>query len=181
MAVTVKITESDPASRPTMDVGTTSLSASLLAATWERIEAFIRWRWGARACVFIAEGPGEWRPPLQPATVSATDIWNASDAWETVTLRPTATGGYLLEGDGPYRFTAVVGDDDEDPPSALREAYTRLALYLDELNGREVSLKGATIEGVGSFEFEAPNLAARAMQYSGAGDLLRPWRNLGAD
>ena len=178
MAVTVKITESLPDAYPTIETGITSPSAAFLAAVWQRIESYISERWAARDCVFIAEGPGDWRPPLQPATISATDLWNSSDAWETVTLRPTATGGYVLDGEGPYRITASVGSAD-DPPGAVQEAYKRLAIYLNENDGSEAGLQKSAIDGVGSFEFGSPNLAARAMQYSGAGDLLRPYRKLG--
>ncbi len=179
MATTLKITEGVPASYPTIETGLTSPSAEFLSAVWRRIESYIAWRWNERSCEFIASGDGFWEPPLKPATFTATEYWNSSDAWEEVTLRPSPLGGYLLDS-GTYRFTATLGDT-ETPPGVIQEAYIRLANYLNEMDGRELSLKATSIEGIGSFEFAAPNLAARAMQFSGAADLLRPFRNLGAN
>lgn len=179
MATTLKITESAPAAYPTIATGLASPTTAFLAAVWQRMESFIGWRWGSRSCTFIIEGPGVWASPLQPVTaVASVEFWNAGDAWEAATPRSDPLGGYCFDG-GVYRVTATIGDT-ATPPGAVQEAFIRLANYLDEMNGRELSLQSTTIEGVGSFEFNAPNMAARAMQYSGAADLLRPWRNLGA-
>jgi len=180
MATTLKITESPPSAYPTIATGLASPTAAFLAAVWQRMESFIGWRWGSRSCVFIVEGPGSWASPLQPVTtVASIEFWNASDAWEAVTPRSDPLGGYCFDA-GVYRVTATIGDP-VTPPGAVQEAFRRLANYLAENDGSEAGLQKTEIEGLGTVEFAQQHIAARSIQYSGAGDLLRPWRNLGAN
>ena len=178
MARTLKITEGTPTAYPAVTTPVHAPTEQFLASIWQRIEAYIRFRWAERSCIFIVEGPGEWASPLEPATVTATDLWNSSDAWETVTLRAAPFGGYDLAS-GIYQITATVGSTDE-PPAAVLEAFSRLAQYMNMHQGDSADAKASAIQDVGSVEYWAPNIAARAMQYSGAGDLLRPYRKLGA-
>jgi hypothetical protein len=178
-ATTVKQTESLPTSYPVAPGGLTPAAEALdPEMIWQRIEAYVAYRWTERAVTWIVEGCGEWHPPLTPATIDTVEIWQA-DAWEAVTLSPSPLGGYCLPG-GTYRFTGTAGGTDSPAtaPAAVDEAFRRLAEYL------AATLKGTpglTTERVaaGSVTVEksrSASWAAEAMSNSGAGDLLRPYR-----
>ncbi|SFN85194.1 hypothetical protein SAMN05216224_11754, partial [Thioclava dalianensis] len=113
--------------------------------------------------------------PLSPATVSTVEQWQG-DQWETCTPDPSPLGGYDLPTYGPYRITASVGSG--DVPAAVSEAFRRLAEYLGDTDDRaglssySVNMGGAIQE---SYQ-RNPAWTARAMQNSGAADLLRPYR-----
>lgn len=173
-AATIHEDESIPASYPAAPSGLSAPAAAIASAIiWQRIEAYTARRYTARAVTWIVEGDGEWVPPLTPATVSATEIWSGA-AWEAVALNPSPLGGYMLPGSGPYRFTANVGGG--TAPAAVNEAYRRLAEYLADIaQSTSVGVRQETVEGVGSIEYDLAGVA-RAMERSGAGDLLRPYR-----
>lgn len=178
MATTIKQTEAAPEEyppAPTMNAAATALDAALI---WQRIEAYVAWRWSERAVEWIVEGPGQWEPPLSPATVTKAEIWRG-DAWEELTLPAAPLGGFLLSGDGPYRFTATAGEEDADVPVSVKEAYRRLAEYSAQSRGKA----GARSEriGAGSISLSHTRSAswlAQAMENSGAGDLLRNYRRV---
>lgn len=145
-------------------------------AIWQRIEAYIAHRFASRSVEWIVEGPGEWCAPLAPTTIATVEIWNGA-AWEIISAPDSPLGGYWLSGDGPYRFTATVGGG--DVPIAVGEAYNRLAAYMDGMaentpGARSYSIDIPDVESK-SIERDA-SWIARAMQYSGAADLLRPYR-----
>lgn len=77
---------------------------------------------------------------------------------------------------GPYRFTATVGGG--DVPAAVSEAFRRLAEYLADdpersgASSYSVNMGGAIEE---SFN-RNPAWIARALDLSGAADLLRPYK-----
>ena len=175
MVATIDVFEGQPDAWPTVIGLADDFDRS---ATWQRIEGWIAWRWGERDVVFIAEGPGDWRPPLRPATVETVEVW-AADAWTNAVLRPSPRGGYMLEGEGPYRFTATVGGA-ETPPASVIEAVRRLHGYLATTATDDLPAVASASDGDFSFT-RAASWSARAIHASGAGDLLRPWRNLGAD
>jgi len=162
---------------------------------WERIEAYISYRWTPRQVVWIVEGSGDWRPPLTPAEITAAEVWTGA-AWQPATLPPSPYGGLCLPGNGPFRVTATVGGG--STPAAALEAYARLEKYLSAVQRtpgerfayRQMArnrydappvqqtpaqdrVRVAEIDG--SVEYVA-NWPARAMQLSGAADLLRPYR-----
>lgn len=171
-ATTIKQDEAAPESYP----GTPSdLSAAAraidLSIIWQRIEAYTTRRYTARVVVWTVEGAGEWVPPLAPATVSTTEIWNGQ-AWETVTLSPSPLGGYVLPGCGPYRFTANVGGG--AVPAAVIEAYRRLAEFYAGA-ATSPGVRQESVDGIGSTEYDLAALS-NAVVKSGAGDLLRPYR-----
>ncbi|MGC9420271.1 MAG: hypothetical protein ACP5EN_15015 [Rhodovulum sp.] len=173
MAVTIKQTEAAPASWPVVLDLSTAAAALDSGALWQRIEAYTAHRWTARDVVWIVEGPGEWEPPLTPATVSSVEIWDGA-AWIAAT--PDASWcGYDLTLEGPYRITASVGGG--DVPAAVSEAFRRLAEYL----AGSIAPAGVTSYSMDlgqikeSMEISAA-ATARAMQNSGAADLLRPYR-----
>lgn len=178
MTATIKQTEAISEAYPDKPSGLSTGAAALDSdMIWQRLESYVAYRWSERDVEWIAEGPGHWEPPLAPATVTMAEVWR-DDAWEELTLPASPLGGFRLCGEGPYRFTATVGDDDADVPAAVLEAFRRLAEYMAADTGNP----GATSErieipGVQTTEISrsAPWMA-RAMQNSGAGDLLRPYR-----
>jgi hypothetical protein len=173
-ATTIKEDEAIPANYPAAPSGLSAAAAAIdPAIVWQRIEAYTARRYAARAVTWVVEGPGEWIAPLAPATVSATEIWNGA-AWEAVTLSSSPLGGYILPGCGPYRVTASVGAG--PVPAAVSEAFRRLAEYFaGAAQSAPAGVRQETVEGVGSIEYDLAGVA-RAMERSGAGDLLRPYR-----
>ena len=174
MATTIKETEAIPAAYPITPPLSDGTPASNPDAIWQRIEAYISHRWTPREVVWIVEGPGEWVPPLTPATVTTVEVWTAG-AWQAVSVDPSPLAGFNLPGDGPYRITASVGTG--DVPAAVMEAVRRLAEQLAKVDHAP---------GASSFVFDVGTVkiseernaawAARALQNSGAADLLRPYR-----
>lgn len=144
-------------------------------AIWQRIESYIAHRFTPRQVVWLVEGPGTFDPPLVPCTLGTTEVWDGS-SWAECTLAPSPRGGLILPGCGSYRFTASVGA--APAPAAVLEAFRRLAEFLGEdfntvlAVREEVNLGGVIKQAV-----ERPvTWMARALQLSGAADLLRPYR-----
>lgn len=175
MATLIKETESAP------EAYNLQPSATLATTAWQRVEPYIAHRFSPRTVEWIVEGPGEWHPPLKPATISTVEVWSRADEWEDATLAASPLGGYMLPCTGPYRFSATVGSPhNQNPPTAVVEAVRRLAEYLNASPGKpgviskSVSLGGAIDE---SWRRQA-NWRAQAMQLSGAADLLRGYRRV---
>lgn len=174
MAVTIRQTESVPEDYPPSPEGLSAEAEAIdPAVIWQRIEAYTALRFATRDVVWIVEGNGEWYPPLNPATVATTEVWS-DDAWQTVELRPTALGGYCLPGCGPYRITGTAGDDDAEVPALIMEVYRRFAEYLAALAAKP-GLRSENIPGIWSGEYDN-RARARALQDSGAADVLRNYR-----
>lgn len=148
---------------------------------WARIEAYTAHRWSVRDVVWTVEGEGPWEAPLFPATLESVEVWE-SGGWTDCTPAASPWGGYDLPGDGPYRITAEVGAG--PVPAAAQEAFRRLAEYSVEIgeDGMVVGHPSHTSHDteIGSAIKESftrsPTWAARALQLSGAADLLRPYR-----
>lgn len=175
MTATLEILEAEPAAWTAPTGAPVTVDAGLV---WQRLESFMAHRWGARSVTYIAEGPGWWKAPLAPTTIATTECWR-DGAWETATLDPTPFGGLELPGEGPYRLTGTVGSAD-DPPAAVAEAFIRLAEYFVALSDA-AERTGFTRERDGDYEYErSPAWAGRALQNSGAADLLRRYRQVGA-
>jgi len=179
MAVTIKQTETSPAAYPDPPEGLSAGATAILDAVWKRIEGYVAFRTTERDVSWIVEGCGEWVPPLTPATIATVEIWEA-DAWTAVTLSPSPLGGYVLPGEGPYRFTGTAGNDDADVPADLAEASRRMAEYmaaavdLEHAGARTVS---ETVPDVYTSTIErSPAWMAQALINSGAADLLRRYR-----
>ena len=157
------------------------LSPAVPDHVWQRLESYIAWRSTERTVVWIVEGCGEFTAPLKPATMTTIEIWDdLAKAWSDITANAEVSPrGYWLPGKGPYRFTATVGDDDP-PPAAIAKAAQLLAAYMAANPGTP----GATrvrdeVTGIGVNDvWRDPSWMARAMQNSGAGDLLRPYRRV---
>ncbi len=180
MAVTLKQTEAGPASYPRSPAGLSDAAAALEPALiWQRLESYVAHRWTARAATWIVEGPGEWVPPLTPATIETAELWTG-EAWEAVTLSPSALGGYVLPGCGPYRFAGTVGSG--TVPAQVNEAFKRLAEYFAATPSVAPgsTSERESVDGVGETAIErSPSWMAKALQNSGAGDLLRSYRRAG--
>lgn len=179
MAVTLQQVEAVPAAWPAPPGGLSTAAAALdPAMIWQRIEAYVLHRWTARAVIWIVEGPGDWLAPLTPATITGAELWDGA-AWVEVFPTASALGGYALASEGPYRVTATVGGG--TVPAAVQEAFRRMAEYLAGARGstNEPGASNSKFRIGDAIDFEVtrnPAWVARAMIYSGAGDLLRPYR-----
>lgn len=150
---------------------------------WQRIESWVAYRWSVRAAEFIVEGPGEWVPNVRPFTPSSIEQW-IENTWVSTVVAPSPLGGYCLEAVGPYRFIGQLGTD-TPPPPVVKEAVWRLSKYLEAIEATPADERSLTRHKVdlGSAlvveREQAANWMARAIQLSGAADLLRPYRALG--
>lgn len=199
MSATLRITEGEPESYPQVTdpiPSTDTPVEKVVTAAWQRVESYIAHRWNSRSVEYIVEGPGEWQPRLSPTTITTTEVWSGGE-WDAVTLDPDPLGGYVLENE-TYRFTGTLGSENE-PPRAVKEAVFRLVEYflaIKETPPKERFMKSFGYEsrpddplgglhnpgpdqGV-NFERHNAQWIPRALQYSGAADLLRPYRKLGA-
>lgn len=178
MVTTISQTEAIPATYPTSPAGLSAAAAALSAPMlWQRLESYVAQRWTSRAIVWVAEGPGDWQPPLKPATISTVERWTG-EAWEVTTdLLPSALGGYQLPGCGPYRFTGTVGSG--TPPAMVLEAFRRLAEYMAAEADAKPGARtfSEAVPDVASVTIErSPAWMAQALINSGAADLLRTYR-----
>jgi hypothetical protein len=170
--------EATPETYPAAPAGLSTAAAALADVAWARLESYIAHRYTARDVTWIVEGPGEFVPPLTPATVSTVEVWSAAGVWDDCTPPASPLGGYWLSATGPFRFTATVGADAGDVPPAVEEAVRRLAEYL----AADPGTPGATsenhaVEGVDSVQVaRSASWMARALHNSGAADLLRNYR-----
>jgi hypothetical protein len=171
----IKQFEAVPAAYPDAPVGLSDEAAALDASMiWARIESYTAHRWTPREVVWtlLGDGGDQWHPPLTPIVSREAHYWG--DQWEGLTLLDGPLGVCLPFG-GTYKITAQVGAG--DVPAAVSEAFRRLAEYMADDPGR-VGTTSFT-DKIGPLEESvnrAPTWLARAMQYSGAGDLLRPYR-----
>ena len=181
MAVTLKQVEAVPATYPAVTGLSVAAAAIAPAMIWQRIESYIAYRWTARAVVWTVEGPGEWVPTLTPATITTVEVWE-SPAWVLAFPVASPLGGYDLASEGPYRVTGTVGAG--TAPAGVLEAFRRLAEYSVEVtkdgmvSGHPSHTSHSTDIGDAIKESytRSANWTARAMQLSGAADLLRAYR-----
>ena len=165
MADTVSQVEAIPASYPTSNQD----------ALWQRVEGYVAHRWTERSVVWIVDGPGHWRAPLTPAVITTTEVWK-NGAYEAVTLEASPMGGLDLP-DGTFRITGTVGADNAAPEIVL-QAFDRLSDYLEADAGGVPGASSYSINlGQISESFRRnPAYLARALDMSGAADLLRNYR-----
>jgi hypothetical protein len=167
--------EAHPTSWPAIPVDGLDLAGR--AAVWSRIESFIALRVAPREAVYTIAGPGAWRPRLRPFEIDLVERWD-SDGWEAVTLPPEPLGGVELSA-GTFRVTATVGSFGA-PPADVLEAARRLAEYQVGIAGIGADV-GPKELNIGELRVTSERWPARALQLSGAADLLRPYRDLGAN
>lgn len=180
MAITIKQTETPPEAYPESEEGAISAAAAPFAnAAWERIESYITLRTTERDVEWIVEGPGEWHPPLAPATVDTVEVWSSADEWETATPAASPLGGYFLPATGPYRFAGTAGDDEADVPPGILEAFRRLVEYMAAKPGKPgASSESITAGSISIAHRRSESWMASALQNSGAADLLRGYRRV---
>ena len=95
-ATTLQQTEAAPESYPEDPyLNMSDEAGAYLVPAWQRIEAWICWRYSSRDVTWIVEGPGDWLPPLRPAQIDTVEEWQGA-AWEEVTLDPSPLGGFIL-------------------------------------------------------------------------------------
>ena len=175
MATTLRQVEGEVVNSPWPPDGLSEAAQSVdPLMVWARVEGYVAFRWSPREVTWHVEGPGEWTPPLTPATVTTSQVW-IDAAWEDVELQAGPMGFVL--GAGIYRVVAEVGVVGPAPAGVL-EAVRRLTEYFaipEDAPGAS-SLR-IDVADVGSQAIErSPQWLARAMQNSGAADLLRPYR-----
>lgn len=165
-------TENAPAMWPEPPDGLSAAAAAIPeGAVWSRLEKWITRRWGKRGVKWIIEGPCEFIPRLTPAALDTAKKWGGmSTGWETTTPANGPQG--LILGADVYKLTFNVGETSV-PPSDVLEAYRRIAEYWAEAEGDA----GFTSVTDGDFSLtRSANAMGRALQYSGAADLLRAYR-----
>lgn len=169
--------EAVPAAYPVPPSGLSPDAAALDPdMLWARIEDYCAHRWTPREVVWTVLGDGgdQWHPPLTPVVSREGHVWR-NDVWVPLSLLDGPLG-IILPHDGTYRITAQVGGG--NVPAPVSAAFTRLAEYSADIEERagatdySVNLGGAIQESYRRY----PSWLARAMQYSGAADLLRPYR-----
>lgn len=150
------------------------LTGDDLATAWQRIEAYTAYRFSPRLVTWLVDSSGgEWSLPLRPATGVTAGIW-AGDGYEPVTLAP-APGGWRIPC-GRFEIKATVGA--APVPAAVAAAVKRLADYLagESLLPAGLRSYSANVGQLSETVSGDPARAARALQNSGAADLLRPYR-----
>lgn len=134
---------------------------------------------------WVIRGPGLFVPPLTPVTIAAVERFNdygcpaaEPGEWMPAVKRHTPFG--VLVDQGFYRLQGTAGEDVPTPDDVL-EAYTRLSDYLAAI--KEEGRPGATsvtdsVPGV-TLTVHRPVVAlSRALEYSGAADLLKAYRHV---
>lgn len=178
----IKQFEDVPSAYPDAPAGLSEGAAALDAdMLWARIEAYTAHRFTVRDVVWTFSGNSgdQFHPRLTPVVSSEAHFWG--DAWEGVTLS-NGPLGLSLPFCGTYRVTAQVGAG--DVPAPVSEAFRRLAEYSADIGqdgmvvGHPSHASHSTSIGDSIDESftRAQTWAARAMQYSGAADLLRSYR-----
>lgn len=169
-------TEAVPASYPAVP---SDLSVEALTldhdAIWARIEGHTAYRFTAREVVWTIEGreDEDWTPPLKPVVSHTAEKWE-NGAWVTVAL-DAGPLGLCLPSDGAFRITAQVGAG--PTPSPVSEAFRRLAEHLaDETDRAGVSEYSVTMGAISESYKRSVSWTARALQDSGAADMLRQYR-----
>jgi hypothetical protein len=173
-----------PTSYPDAPAGLSEAAAALDAdMIWQRIESYVAHRWTPRTATWMLVGDGNWLPNLTPVTISTFEYWDGgNDAYVSVSPRPGAFGGFLLEGrvGTEWKITGSVGGG-ATVPATVNEAFRRLAEYLADDRGDPSGASDFSMNIGGEISESHRRSAqwvARAMQLSGAADLLRPFRKV---
>lgn len=141
---------------------------------WQRVEHYIAHRFAPREVTWLLEAAGGvWIPPLCPVVSITARRWTGG-AYEPLTLSRVPRGWHVPAGS--FEIVATVGAG--PVPPVVEEAVRRLAAYLDEETGvpagaRSYSMTTGQLSeridiGIGH--------EGRALQNSGAADLLRAYR-----
>lgn len=170
MIETVAQFELEPVAYPAI----TGLTGDALATAWQRIERYIVHRFAVRNVTWLVESSGgDWVAPLRPVISLTAGIWTG-DGYTPVTLA-TAPGGWCIPC-GRFEIEATVGAG--PVPASVAAAVKRLADYMAAQSpmpagARSYSATGGQLSEAITAD---PAAAARALQNSGAADLLRQYR-----
>jgi len=172
--------ETLPATYPDVPEGLSENAATVDAdMIWQRIETYTAHRFTDREIIWTITGLAgdQWFPPIVPVTTYTVEQWT-NGAWVSVTL-DAGPMGPCLPSDGTYKITAQAGAG--PTPAAISEAFRRMVEYLGGARGstNEPGATRASFKIGDSLDFEVernPAWIARAMQFSGAADLLRRYR-----
>lgn len=163
---------------PTTPTGLSTAAAAIAPAViWDRLYSYIGHRWGTNLVSWRLQGCGEFIPRLTPYTVEDVFYWSNS-GW---VLTPLQAGpvGIELPAFNIWKIDATTGGGVMAVPAAVARAYVLLAEYMASTSKNPAGVASLT-SGQLSMRFSRDH-AARALQQSGAADLLRPYRNLGVN
>tara|TARA_B100001540_G_scaffold105745_1_gene95316 strand:- start:2949 stop:3512 length:564 start_codon:yes stop_codon:yes gene_type:complete len=187
MVDVIKFEEAEPATWPTLteiyDDASTE-NTPVMPHVWQRIEDHIAYRWTARSCVWTVQGPGDWRPHLSPVSAVTVEVWDeTTGTWSAVIADPIPADGFYLPREKTYRINATAGDNAGAVPQPVVEAYNRLSDYLVEETVTAIPVGSSAHalklgDGIDESITRSPNYVAKALQYSGAADLLRKYRRV---
>ena len=168
--------EATPATYPDVPSGLSTESEALDAdALWASLAGHTSHRFTEREVVWTIEGreDDDWTPPLAPLVSQTAEKWE-SGAWVSVTL-PSGPLGFCLPSDGVFKITAQVGAG--PVPAPVSEAFRRLAEHLaDDSDRAGVGEYSVRMGPVTETYKRSAAWTAKALQDSGAADMLRPYR-----
>ena len=171
----IKQFEAVPATYPDAPSGLSTAAAALDAdMIWARIEDYTAHRFTEREVVWtlLGDAGDQWHPCLTPAVSRTAHYWD--EQWESLTLLDGPLG-ICLPFNGTFKITAQVGAG--EVPAPVSEAFRRLAEYLaDDPGTAGASSTSVAIGPIQESLDRNPAWVAKAMQNSGAGDLLRNFR-----
>ena len=166
------------------------------AWVWQRIEKYCNWRWTPREVQIEVDGCGWISLPVRPLRVTKLEYFDemvsyrwSETSWTEFTPASAARqrGGKIYSPFNHTRITGIAGEDNPAPEAVIHAA-VRLHTYLAHgsegfplwATSRSHTAETNDGEGVSSNRnesFQRPaNYIAKAMQNSGAADLLRPYR-----
>lgn len=171
MNLILQQTESLPAAYPAVE----GFTGDALAVAWMRVEQYTKVRFTEREVTWIVQGDTDsvWYPPIGPV-VSITGV--IMDSGLAFTLTPCGPGYYLPNG--VVKLTATVGAG--PVPPIVTMAVRRLASYYAAEVSAPAGVKSYSLS-VGDMSESmstTPDRLARALQDSGAADLLRGYRSV---
>lgn len=150
---------------------------------WDRLEQFTNYKIGERSIryrVLVCQKQPYWIPAERPFVVTRIQTIDAiTEDYVDKTVTPREDGAVRL--DGLSLVTVTVGST--TAPPLFQEAYKRLAEYWATPKiGPEGSTRYSLSIGpdISESVSTVATHTARGMIYSGAADLLRKYRNLGA-
>ncbi len=147
------------------------------ATVWQRIEQYTNYRWPARRVEFALQGQGEFTPLVTPFKPESIKCWSAQK-WRVAQMLKTAWCGVCLPFDTQWRLEGIAGDDSV-PPAEVLEAARRLSDYFCQIQNDGRTMSATSLSGDDASVDLGAAWAAKAVQRSGAGDLLRRYRRLG--
>ena len=141
------------------------------AVIWDRLEAFTNYRWSTTEIEFVVNPDHEiqWKPPYVPFGILEVNGEPADpDTFGAVTLR--------------NRSKVLVTIGGATPSPTVNKAYRRLAEYFAVRDDMPAGAQrySVNIGDISETISKRSDHMARAMQNSGAADLLRKYKKAGA-